>query len=177
MDFVRNRRRLGGRSLAAALLVTTFLVGLASPALADSHLESENAELRSKVEDLMQEVQILKNMVLEQNKKIMDMAEPTAPPKMASSGKDKVSLSLSGQVNRMLLMANDGANSRTFHADNDQSSTRFRLKGKAKLDDDISAGATFEAEFESNSSGKVTLDDGARGDDHSASLKERRLEI
>ena len=73
MGFVRNRWRFGGKSLAAALLGTTFLVGLAGPALADSHLESENAELRSQVEDLMQEVQILKNMVVEQGNKMADM--------------------------------------------------------------------------------------------------------
>lgn len=181
MGFVRYRRRVGERTLAAALLGTTFLIGLAGPALADSHLESENADLRSKVEDLMQEVQILKNMVLEQNKKMMEAAEPAAPAapaKMVTSGKDRVGLSVSGQVNRMLLYASDGNDGRLFHADNDQSSTRFRMKGKAKMDGGWSAGATFEAELESNSSGSVTLTDSKiGGDSHKASLKERKLEV
>ena len=178
MGFVRNRRRFGGRSLAAALLGTTFLVGLAGPALADSHLESENAELRSQVEDLRQEVQILKNMVLEQNKKVMDMAEPAAPPKMVKSGKDNVSLKVYGQVNRMMLNVSDGSESRLFHADNDMSSTRVGFKGKAKMDGGWSAGTTIEAQMESNSSSKVHLgDDGDDVNTGKESFTERKLEF
>ena len=88
MGFVRNRCRFGGKSLAAALLGTTFLAGLAGPALADSHLESENAELRSQIEDLRQEVQILKNVVVEQGNRVAEMGEPAEPAKMVKSGKD-----------------------------------------------------------------------------------------
>lgn len=151
---------------------------LAGPALADGHLEEENAALRSMVEDLRQEVEILKGMVLKQNERITEAAAPAAPAKMVKSGKDKVSLSVSGQVNRMLLYASDGRDSRLFHADNDQSSTRVRFKGKATLDDEWSAGATFEAELESNSSGSVAIKDaGVGGDSNKASLNERKLEL
>ena len=178
MGQAQIRRYRRARSLAAAVLGTTFLAGLAGPALADGHLEAENAELRSKLEDLIQEVDILKSMVLEQNEKIAAASEPRAPARVVKSGKDKVSLSVSGQVNRMLLYASDGKDSRTFHADNDQSSTRVRFKGKARLDDQWSAGVTFEAELESNSSGSVTItDDEGGGDTHKASLKERKLEL
>ena len=181
MGLVQNRRRFRGRPLVSALLGTTFMAGiacLAGPALADGHLEEENAALRSMVEDLRQEVEILKGMVLKQNERITKAAAPAAPAKMVKSGKDKVSLSVSGQVNRMLLYASDGRESRLFHADNDQSSTRVRFKGKATLDDEWSAGATFEAELESNSSGSVAIKDaGVGGDSNKASLKERKLEL
>ena len=177
MGLVQNRRRSRSRPFVSALLGTTFMAGvacLAGPALADGHLEEENAALKSMIEDLQQEVDILKGMVIRQNEKIAEAAEPRAPAKMVKSGKDKVSLSVSGQVNRMLLHASDGRDSRVFHADNDQSSTRVRFKGKAKLDDEWSAGATFEAELESNSSGSVTIDDNIEKD---VSLKERKLEL
>ena len=181
MGLVQNRRRFRGRPLVSALLGTTFMAGvacLAEPALADGHLEEENAALRSMVEDLRQEVEILKGMVLKQNERIAEAAAPAAPVKMVKSGKDKVSLSVSGQVNRMLLYASDGRDSRLFHADNDRSSTRVRFKGKATLDDEWSAGATFEAELESNSSGSVAIeDDGVGGDSNKAALKERKLEL
>ena len=175
-----NRHSFRGRSLAAALLGTTFLIGLAGPALAESHLESENAELRSKVEDLMQEVQILKNLVLQQNKKNMEQDESIAeqadrtPAKMVESGKDKVSLKVYGQVNRMLLHASDGRDGRIFHADNDMSSTRVGFKGKAKMGGGWSAGTTVEAQMESNSSSKVNL----QGDVNSGNetFTERKLE-
>ena len=184
MGFVRNRRRVGGRTLAAALLGTTFLVGLAGPALADGHLEAENAELRSMIEDLQQELQILKNMVLEQNQKNMEQdesiaaaAEPSAPSTMVRSGKDNVSLTVYGQVNRMMLRADDGDEARTFQADNDISSTRVGFKGKAKMDDGWSAGTKIEFQIESNSSADVTIEDKGGGDDNKASLSERKLEL
>lgn len=181
MGLVQNRRRFRGRPLVSALLGTTFMAGVAGfagPALADGHLEEENAALRSMVEDLQQEVEILKGMVLKQNEKIAEAAAPAAPAKMVKSGKDKVSLSVSGQVNRMLLYASDGRDSRLFHADNDQSSTRVRFKGKATLDDEWSAGATFEAELESNSSGSVAIEDGKSGGGSlETKLKERKLEL
>jgi len=143
MGFVRIRCRFGGRSLAAALLGTTFLVSLAVPALADSHLESENAELRSKVEDLMQEVQILKNMVVQQGNKMMEAAEPAVPAKMVRSGKDKVSLKVYGQVNRMLILANDGNDSRLFNTDNDSEVAAgyltWRLREGMSLDEALQA--------------------------------------
>lgn len=178
MGFVRFRCRFGGRPLAAALLGTTFLVSLAAPALADSHLESENAELRSQLEDLRQEVEILKNMVVQQGNKMMEGSEPAEPPKMVKSGKDRVSLEVYGQVNRMLLSANDGSESRLFHADNDMSSTRVGFKGKAKMDGGWSAGTTIEAQIESNSSSKVHLgDDGDDVNTGKESFSERKLEF
>ena len=181
MGLVQNRRRFRGRPFVSALLASTFMAGvacLAGPALDDGHLEEENAALRSMIEDLRQEVEILKGMVIRQNEKIAEAAAPATPAKMVKSGKDKVSLSVSGQVNRMLLYASDGRDSRVFHADNDQSSTRVRFKGKATLDDEWSAGATFEAELESNSSSSVEIKDtGVGGDSNKASLKERKLEL
>ena len=178
MGFVRNRRSFRGRSLAAALLGTTFLIGLAGPTLADSHLESENAELRSQIEDLRQEVQILKNMVVEQGNKMMEMAESAEPAKMVKSGKDKVSLKVYGQVNRMLLHASDGTDSRLFNADNDMSSTRVGFKGKAKMGGGWSAGTTVEVQMESNSSSKVHLgDDGDDINTGKETFSERKLEL
>ena len=184
MGFVRNRRRVGGRTLAAMLLGTTFLVGLAGPALADGHLEAENDELRSMIEDLQQELQILRNMVLEQNAKNMEQdesiaaaAEPSAPGKMVKSGKDNVSLTVYGQVNRMMLRADDGDESRTFQADNDISSTRVGFEGKARMDDGWAAGTKIEFQIESNSSADVTIEDKGGGDDNKASLSERKLEL
>ncbi len=152
------------------------VLGLAGPALADEHMEAENAALKSQVEDLMREVQILKGMVLEQNEKIAAAAEPQMPAKLVKSGKKNVSLSISGQVNRMLLHANDGRKSRIFHADNDISATRVRFEGRAKLDDEWSAGANIEVQIESNSSAKVTIDQEENHND-GATFTERKLEV
>ena len=77
-------------------------------------------------------MEILKNMVVQQGNKTMEMEEPAAPPKMVTSGKDGVSLSVYGQVNRMLLNASDGSESRLFHADNDHVVDARGLQGQSQ---------------------------------------------
>ena len=97
---------------------------------------------------------------------------------MVTSGKDRVSLSVYGQVNRMLLNASDGNESRLFHADNDVSSTRVGFKGESRMDGAWSAGTTIEAQMESNSSAKVHLgDDGDDVNTGKESFTERKLEF
>ena len=91
-----------------------------------------------------------------------------------SSGNDRVSLTLSGQVNRALLWADDGTNSRVFHVDNDNSSTRIRMDGKGRLNQDIGIGSQIEVQFESNSSSSMTIDGASTSPDN---FTKRKLEL
>ncbi len=91
-----------------------------------------------------------------------------------SSGNNEVSLTLSGQVNRALLWADDGTNSRVLHVDNDNSSTRIRLVGDGRLNPDISVGAQIEVQFESNSSSDITIDGTSGSPDN---FTKRKLEV
>jgi predicted porin len=161
---------------AAAVLGLGLSVGAIDVAAADelSDLQSENRELREAVELLRGEVDRIKEMVAKQNAAIAPAAGP--PEKIVSSGNDKVSLEVSGQVNRLVLYADDGDQARFFHADNDESSTRVRFKGKAKLNDDISAGALIEVQMESNSTADVTIDQN-KSVIASNSFTERKLEV
>lgn len=70
----------------------------------------------------------------------------------ARKGNRKVSLKIYGQVNQALLIWDDGTNSDAYVVDNDNSSSRFGFKGKAKIDHDWSAGYKIEIEVESASS-------------------------
>ena len=84
-------------------------------------------------------------------------------------------VTLSGQVNRAIVHADDGVDSGTHFVDNDVSSTRFRIKGEHELDDTLTFGAQMETEVRSNSSVNYTVDQeksaGYNG------LEERKLEI
>lgn len=91
-----------------------------------------------------------------------------------SSGNDQVSLTLSGQVNRALLWADDGTNSRVLHVDNDNSSTRIRLAGEGQMTPDIRTGAAIEVQFESNSSSDITIDGASGSPDN---FTKRKLEL
>ena len=70
-------------------------------------------------------------------------------------GKQKVWLELSGQVNRGMLVTNDGDDTDFFNVDNDNSSTRFRLVGKYKGFQGFSLGTNIEVQVESNSTADV----------------------
>lgn len=58
-------------------------------------------------------------------------------------GNDKVRLSISGHVNRALMLADDGDQSDLFHVDNDAESTLINIVGQYKTDDDLIIGARF----------------------------------
>jgi len=79
---------------------------------------------------------------------------PAAP---VSAGGDRVRLSLSGQVNRMLLYGNDGQASAVRNVDNNNSSTRLRVVGEAQVNPTASGGINIETELRPNSSATTTL--------------------
>ncbi len=62
----------------------------------------------------------------------------------ARKGNRKVSLEVSGQVNEALLFWDDGEESNVYIGTNDTGRTRFRFKGKAKIDNDWEAGYLLE---------------------------------
>lgn len=67
-------------------------------------------------------------------------------------GNRKVSVKLSGQVNKVLIVWDDGADSDAYITDNTESSTRFRFTGAAKFKPGWSAGFLIEIEVESGRS-------------------------
>ena len=79
---------------------------------------------------------------------------PAAP---VSAGADRVRLSLSGQVDRMLLYGNDGRASALRNVDNNNSSTRIRIVGEGQINDTTSGGVNIETELRPNSSATTTL--------------------
>ena len=92
-------------------------------------------------------------------------APPVVPPKMVRSGKKRVSLSLSGQVNRTTYIADDGTLNSFFHSDTENSSTRWRLIGKAKIDSEWSAGTLIEQDIgQPNDSNKTSLGEDVEDD-------------
>jgi hypothetical protein len=73
-----------------------------------------------------------------------------------TSGEDRIKLAISGQINRMINIADDGVKTYAFYVDNDNSSSRVRFVGAGKLNEDLSVGAVMEVETESNSSNDVS---------------------
>jgi hypothetical protein len=85
-------------------------------------------------------------------------------------------VTLSGQVNRAIIHADDGVDTGTHFVDNDVSSTRFRIKGDHQLDDALTFGMEIEGELRSNSSVNYTINqDSSKGS--YKGVEERKLEI
>ena len=75
------------------------------------------------------------------------------PPLPVLSGNDRVQVTLSGQVNRLVLAYGDGSGRvDTYFADNNVSSTRLRALGSARLDEATTAVSAIEFDLRSNSS-------------------------
>ena len=77
----------------------------------------------------------------------------------ARKGNRKVSLEVSGQVNEALMYFDDGTESNAYIVTNDNSRTRFRFKGKAKITSDLEAGYLLEIGVRTANSKRVTQDD------------------
>ncbi len=92
-----------------------------------------------------------------------------------SSGSDRFSLTLSGQVNRGVLYVDDGNQSEIIHVDNDNASTRFRLIGSGSVNEEITIGSQIEVQFESQSTADIKIDDPDGGTTNS--FTERKLEL
>jgi len=79
-----------------------------------------------------------------------------------------VEFSISGQVNRLIMSADNGEEDGLVHADNSVSGTRWRIAGEGDLGNGMSAGLLYENQLQSNPSSKITegsLDsDGIGGD-------------
>lgn len=185
------------RVLATLMLAGAFLSLSAGPgAAASPELEELRRVIEQQQQLIQQQQQTLGNLMLqveelqkrtEQNAKAVSATEQqteeivrkvesaAAPPKTVESGQEKVSLSLSGQVNRAALYVADGENNELFHVDNDNSSTRFRLIARGQVTDDFAVGSQIEVQMESNSTASVNQesDNGVGG----TSFTERKLEV
>jgi len=94
-----------------------------------------------------------------------------------------VSYNLSGQVNRVIMFADDGVASDIFFADNTASNTRFRLTGSEDMGNGMTAGFNLEWASSVNSNDYVQIKDAGdtsglttRGDANSA-FSIRRNEV
>ncbi len=153
--------------IRAALLGVTALalVGVGgTPVLAGEidELKAQLQILQKRIEEI-EAKQAKTAKKAEETQKAVERLPLAAPERLVKSGNKKVTLSLSGQVNRVSFFADDGTLNGFFHSDNEASSTRWRLKGQAKINSEWTAGTYMEQDVESNSSDKVTIDESGTG--------------
>jgi len=95
--------------------------------------------------------------------------KPTAKPEVASTkapppvegrylggGGERAKLSLSGWVNRMVNIVDDGKNTDAYFVDNDDAESRINLVGTVTATDDLAIGSRIELTIAPNKSGNVS---------------------
>jgi hypothetical protein len=78
---------------------------------------------------------------------------------VVSSGQPKIKLSVSGQINRAVNVADDGDRTKAYFVDSDVSNSRVRLLGTAEVNEDVRFGAQLETAFSPNNSFDVSQTD------------------
>jgi len=155
------------RAVVAHSAVAALLASAAGPASAQQTVDDLRAVLRT----MQQQMEALQDRIDD----LEGQTDPKVNKQLTGSGKDKVRLTVSGQVNRAVLYFDDDVTDDVRHVDNDNSSTRVRWDGRAFLTDNIAAGAKIEVQFESNSTAAINQrDTGAVGPNN---FTERKLEF
>ncbi len=93
---------------------------------------------------------------------ITEPTEPSSaaqmPEKLVTSGSKKVSLAISGHINRAVNIADDGEDTQAYFVDNDVSNSRIRFVGTGQITPETSLGPTVEIAFSPNNSFDVSQD-------------------
>jgi len=154
--------------------IAASLISIPSAEAASSEIDA----LRAEIQRLVNRVNQLESNAVRTEQQAADaeakaeQAMTTADSKV-SSGNDKIRVSVSGHINRALMVADDGQESDFYHVDNDASSTRIRFLGEGDVTPHFTVGTAFEAEFESNSTAAVNQNTKSTA----ADFKDRRLEF
>ncbi|WP_029015054.1 porin [Niveispirillum irakense] len=172
-------------NLTALLLAGAALTITALPAQAQN--ADEVSALRAQVQELLARIEKLEKAPAAVSGAATGQATPPVikdvplvaadaykAPQVTQSGNSKVKLTLSGQIGRSVLFVDDGFDTDTLHGDNATASSRIRLAGQAKLDDNWTAGTDIELEASSASTRNIGI-----GNDGGSnfSMNERKIEF
>jgi predicted porin len=95
----------------------------------------------------------------------------------ARKGNKKVTVQIYGKVNQATMFWDDGAEQNVYSVNNQSSSTRFGIRGKAKIGGDWSAGYQIEAESRVALSGNVNQFDDNNATEESIRMRQSNMNI
>ncbi len=166
------------------LLLTVQVLFAASVAAEEGSVDAQTIErLEQLIKAQQQQLEVLQQQVNELKQTVADAqteakeaksaaedvkipASPSATAKSAdvqasgdkvvtSDGGERVKLAISGWVNRMVNLVDDGKSTDAYFVDNDNSESRVRFDGTASATDDLTLGATLELSIAPNKSGEI----------------------
>ena len=175
----------GARLTPAATALLCGIAGAATsllPQIAWAQT-AEQQQLRQQIEDLKRQLaaqqqlieamqqqmdQLQAKQVTEVEAKTAEASQPPAPAEpLVTSGSQRMRVAISGQVDRLLNLADDGKSTKAYFVDNNVSVSRLRLAATGQISEDLSAGTNMELAISPNNSGDVSQvnEDGSQKDE------------
>jgi len=140
-----NRCMGGASKVALGVALAGTMAVIALPAQAQDNAEMQ--ELRREMQQMREDMQRMEQRLREaqEMEERLEAVESREAPTV-SSGNDNISLTVSGQINRGLMVVGDGEDSDYFNVDNDNSGSRVRFVGEARMNEDFKVGTVLEVE-------------------------------
>lgn len=184
-------------ALAPVLLVAGLTMAGAAAAQDSATVEAlqrQNEELQRQLDELRAQMQEIRQMLPAVTAPVAE--RPQAPPAgrlalppsgptelpppvlvdgnpVVTSGNERVTLAISGQVNRAINLADDGSSTQTYYVDNDTSNSRVRFVGTGRVTDDLTLGSKIEVAIAPNESSEVSQNN----EDSGTFFDERVVEV
>jgi hypothetical protein len=186
----RSLARLRKISVLAGTAVTLAVLA-AAPAQAETAmerrvrlLEQELTAIKAGNQPTQREAALEKRVIELENelkgvKGNVDNVQKTVANRVVRGGRRDVTVDVYGQVNRGVLLTDDGTRTSINNVDNDASSTRFGFLAKGPMNKDVTFGANIELEIQSNPSNVVNqFNNKSSGNSagSSVTVDERKLE-
>lgn len=137
-------------------------------------LEKISEQQRKMLEDQSRTIENLRNRLDELEKKQPavvheDLTTPPGDaglqkPEIVRSSREAGRLTISGQINRAINLADDGDDTKAYFIDNDATNSRIRVDGDIPLPDDTLLGTNFEVAFSPNNSYDVSQENESSDD-------------
>src|SRR5262245_54185707 len=169
---VGRARRFSSASVAAIIA----LMLASGPTRADDAQQQTIQKMQEQIQDL----QIKLNALIAAQKATDAAMQKQQPPKGAAqvvNGSDKVKLTISGQIDRGIMLFNDSHQTNYFNVDNAISSTRLRFIGEVVPDDDLKLNANLEFDLRSNASDRISQQEKNTGIDTDTLFRIRRASV
>src|SRR5262245_27460739 len=156
------------RGVCLGTVCAAALLGGGTPARAQSaeQLQRQLEELRRLIEQQQQTIGELQDrlnhlqgqqaQVEEQVKQQAEETRETADKPLVTSTSSRMKLALSGQVSRLVNLADDGKSTKAYFVDNNISVSRLKAVATGQVTEDFSIGSVFELAISPNNSAQVS---------------------
>lgn len=171
--------------MARKQLATALLAGVGLTALAGGPASAQNRDVQRQIEDLRRLVERQQQTIGELQRRLEELQGEQAQTKarveegaeqarqkivsqpLVQSGSPRVQVAITGQISRLLNVADDGRSTKAYFVDNNNSVSRLRLTGTAEVTERFTIGTNIELAVSPNNSLDVsqTNEEGSQRDE------------